>query len=155
MRFSPKPTWRRSSAIVPESVWANFGFTSWFMACIISKTLNAMPSRTMFWPTTPATKSLRSTFSSSTSANLHQVRVGVLLDGVLESGLRDAEVVEALGEDLDVTGLVEGLGGEEALAPLVGRRVDQAGRRRQRATLADHQLHGRADRLLPQDWDCS
>ena len=77
MRFSPKPTWRRSSAIVPESVCANFGFISWFMACIISKTLKAMPSSTMFWPTTPATKSFLSTFSSSTLGELHQVRVGV------------------------------------------------------------------------------
>ena len=78
MRFSPKPTWRRSSAIVPESVCANFGFISWFIAYIISKTLNAMPSSTMFWPTTPATKSLLVDLLEQDLGELHQVRVGVL-----------------------------------------------------------------------------
>jgi hypothetical protein len=49
-------------------VWANFGFSCSFEAFIISNTLKAMPSSTMFCPTTPAMKSFLSTFSSSTSA---------------------------------------------------------------------------------------
>jgi hypothetical protein len=32
MRFSPKPTWRRSSAIVPDSVCANFALIGSFIA---------------------------------------------------------------------------------------------------------------------------
>jgi hypothetical protein len=76
-------------------------------------------------------------------------RIG--LDHVLELGLLHAQVVQPMREDLDVARLIERLSGEEALAGLVGRRVDQARRRGQRAALADHELHGPAHRVLAQE----
>jgi hypothetical protein len=82
---------------------------------------------------------------------LHQVRVREALEGFLELRLLDAEVVQALREDLDVPGLVQRLGGEEALAGLVGGCVHEARRGGQGTTLAEDELDRGADRLLAQD----
>ena len=76
---------------------------------------------------------------------LDEVRVGVAVDRRLEVVLLHTEVEEALGEDLDVARLVEGLRGEEPLARIVGGGVDQAGRRREGTPLADHQADRGAD----------
>ena len=107
-----------------------------------------MPSRTMFWPTTPETKSPLSTFSSSTSANFTRFGFACICDHVLEVVLLHAEVVEPLREDLDVARLVEGLRREEALARVVGCGVDQPRRSGERAALTDDQLDRRADRFF-------
>jgi hypothetical protein len=80
----------------------------------------------------------------------HQVRVGEVVDGALEIVLRNTQVVESLGEDLDVAGLVQGLGRQEALAREVRRDVDQPGGGRQRAAFADHELHRGLDGLVEQ-----
>ena len=60
-----------------------------------SNTVKAIPSRTMFWPTTPATKSPASTFSTAPARELHQVRVGEVVDRRLEVVLLHPEVVDA------------------------------------------------------------
>jgi hypothetical protein len=82
---------------------------------------------------------------------LHQVRVREALERVLELRLLHAEVVQALREDLHVSGLVQRLGGEEALAGLVGSCAHEARRSGQGATLPQHELDRGADRLLAQD----
>jgi hypothetical protein len=73
-----------------------------------------------------------------------------VVDGALEIVLRNTQVVESLGEDLDVAGLVQGLGRQEALAREVRRDVDQPGGGRQRAAFADHELHRGLDGLVEQ-----
>ena len=62
---------------------AKRGFICFDIACSISKTLNAMPSSTTFCPTTPATKSFLSTFSSRTSANF--TRFGLAFAAITSS----------------------------------------------------------------------
>ena len=79
---------------------------------------------------------------------LHQVGVGEMVDGGLEVLALDTQIMEPLGEDLDVAGLVERLRGQEALAGEVRGGVDQPGRSGQGATLADDELHRRADGVL-------
>ena len=87
------------------------------------------------------------TFSSSVSANLTRFGLANCHD-VFELGLLHAQVVEPLGEDLDVPSFVERLRCEEAFAGLVGCATDQTRRGRQGAALAGDQLHGERDRLL-------
>ena len=99
----------------------------------------------MFCPTTPAMKSPFGDLLEEDLGELDEIRVRIAVDRRLEVAGLHAEVEEPLGEDLDVTGLVEGLRREEPLARVVGRGVDQPGRRGQCATFADDEPDRGAD----------
>ena len=101
-----------------------------------------------FWPTTPGHEVLGVHAIQQQLCEVNEVGVGVVLDHILQFTLLDAEIEEASSEDLDVPRFVESLGGEKALAWVIRRRIDQAGRGGQGATFAYDELYRRADRLF-------
>jgi hypothetical protein len=72
---------------------------------------------------------------------LHEVRIRVARDHVFPLAQLDPEIEQPPLEDLDVTGLIQRLCGQEDLARLVGRGVDETRRCSQRTALACHELH--------------
>src|SRR5262249_9368638 len=76
---------------------------------------------------------------------LHQIRICIVLDRRFEVFPLYPQVVEAVGEDLDVSRLVQGLSGEEKLARFLRGRIGQARRGRPGTAVAEHELNRSAD----------
>ncbi len=124
MRFSPKPTWRRSSAIVPFDVWENFGLNSGCRSTAFEHGEGDAFEHDVL--SDDARDEIAAVDLLEHFGELHQVRVRMAIDGRFEVVGLHPEVEEALGEDLDMACFIEGLGGEKALARVIRRGVDQA-----------------------------
>ena len=138
--FSPKPMWRRSSFTMPSRTSRVRGSASWAWRW---KTENSIASRITFWANSAASQS--SPRTSSWWRRRNSRRPGLARRSISRSGSRDAELEQAVDEDLEMARLVHRLRRQEHLRGPIRSDADQGARALERDRLADAVVAQRRD----------